>query len=814
MSEIQQRLQVPSVVPSVVPPVVPPTPPHVPTTAGTPVSTQSKSAPPSQPQDLPSHHHLHQPHAPLSVSATISTSSSISNSLSPSSPSPATVAPPAPPSAGVGATTGAGAGAASVTTVKQEQSEKKSLVSTDSATPSNPVHPNAKTITHVNNGTTTTKTNITSPVCRNCKTQTTPLWRRDETGQVLCNACGLFLKLHGRPRPISLKTDTIKSRNRIKSQNGNGTPNSQKSTAPNTPELKSKDSSSSNNLNLGNKLGSSSGKKSPKSSKKHSKSNSQHSASTGGTSSDPNYSSLTPLLPASGNSSTTNTPTGHQTGTTPHQPFPHPYSNHPHHHHLHLPPHLQAASSHIVQPLHYPSSTPTQFAPGSLRITSPLLLSNSSSISNTRTSSANKLSSIQQAAGALEHMSAELGPSATFKFGNNKNSTGSQDGRTISGVSLMSGGVKREPKSSLLGNSSSIFSSVQQPPKLPALGQRSPNLDAHSRSSTPGLHAVQSPMLPPLHHAPTANSNTTASTTGSGSGSGSKDPLSGLPPFPSLNATNSTGYTPSPGDRDGNEHNNYNNNNNNGNNNNNNNNGNNNNNNNSSLLSNHEVTLLKTRISELELVNDLYRTRIMELEAMEQAARLRESSMRKRLDEVLSLRNLPVKNTTSSVNESNTNKNVSSSTTGSSIPPSTAPSTAGSGGYSPHVNLTPSSVSSSVLAQIRTPAPTSQPAPPSLPASSLIYLTGANPTTTTPAGTAIQPPTFNRFDTNAVLHQLSPGSTHQPPPVTTLPSIRSVTDSGPGSNSGSGPNSSPIVLPSLKRENDDGLHEVKKPKLG
>ncbi len=36
-------------------------------------------------------------------------------------------------------------------------------------------------------------------------------------GNVLCNACGLFLKLHGRPRPISLKSDVIKSRNRVKS---------------------------------------------------------------------------------------------------------------------------------------------------------------------------------------------------------------------------------------------------------------------------------------------------------------------------------------------------------------------------------------------------------------------------------------------------------------------------------------------------------------------------------------------------------------------------------------------------------------------
>ncbi|KAK8189485.1 hypothetical protein BKA81DRAFT_425723 [Phyllosticta paracitricarpa] len=60
------------------------------------------------------------------------------------------------------------------------------------------------------------------PKCCNCATSTTPLWRRDEVGSVLCNACGLFLKLHGRPRPISLKTDVIKSRNRVKTS-GQGT---------------------------------------------------------------------------------------------------------------------------------------------------------------------------------------------------------------------------------------------------------------------------------------------------------------------------------------------------------------------------------------------------------------------------------------------------------------------------------------------------------------------------------------------------------------------------------------------------------------
>ncbi|KAI9277631.1 hypothetical protein BY458DRAFT_504654 [Sporodiniella umbellata] len=50
--------------------------------------------------------------------------------------------------------------------------------------------------------------------CTNCATTTTPLWRRNPEGQPLCNACGLFLKLHGVVRPLSLKTDVIKKRNR------------------------------------------------------------------------------------------------------------------------------------------------------------------------------------------------------------------------------------------------------------------------------------------------------------------------------------------------------------------------------------------------------------------------------------------------------------------------------------------------------------------------------------------------------------------------------------------------------------------------
>lgn len=67
------------------------------------------------------------------------------------------------------------------------------------------------------------------PVCKNCLTSTTPLWRRDENGAVLCNACGLFLKLHGTARPISLKTNVIKSRNRKNNSQNNSNSNNSNS---------------------------------------------------------------------------------------------------------------------------------------------------------------------------------------------------------------------------------------------------------------------------------------------------------------------------------------------------------------------------------------------------------------------------------------------------------------------------------------------------------------------------------------------------------------------------------------------------------
>ncbi|GAA5808950.1 hypothetical protein MFLAVUS_002350 [Mucor flavus] len=62
----------------------------------------------------------------------------------------------------------------------------------------------------------TVSTDLTaSLVCANCQTTTTPLWRRDESGLPICNACGLYFKLHSVHRPITMKRSTIKRRKRV-----------------------------------------------------------------------------------------------------------------------------------------------------------------------------------------------------------------------------------------------------------------------------------------------------------------------------------------------------------------------------------------------------------------------------------------------------------------------------------------------------------------------------------------------------------------------------------------------------------------------
>ncbi|XP_032875937.1 GATA-binding factor 6-B-like isoform X2 [Amblyraja radiata] len=50
--------------------------------------------------------------------------------------------------------------------------------------------------------------------CANCHTSTTTLWRRNAEGEPVCNACGLYMKLHGVARPLAMKKEGIQTRKR------------------------------------------------------------------------------------------------------------------------------------------------------------------------------------------------------------------------------------------------------------------------------------------------------------------------------------------------------------------------------------------------------------------------------------------------------------------------------------------------------------------------------------------------------------------------------------------------------------------------
>ncbi|XP_078103951.1 GATA binding protein 1a [Sander vitreus] len=51
-------------------------------------------------------------------------------------------------------------------------------------------------------------------LCANCHTSTTTLWRRNANGEPVCNACGLYFKLHNVNRPLAMKKEGIQTRNR------------------------------------------------------------------------------------------------------------------------------------------------------------------------------------------------------------------------------------------------------------------------------------------------------------------------------------------------------------------------------------------------------------------------------------------------------------------------------------------------------------------------------------------------------------------------------------------------------------------------
>jgi len=82
-------------------------------------------------------------------------------------------------------------------------------------------------------------------VCTNCNTTVTTLWRRNPDGNPVCNACGLYQKLHGIPRPRAMKKDSIQTRKRKpKSQSGK---KSSQSSSKQLPSTSTKDTNNCSN---------------------------------------------------------------------------------------------------------------------------------------------------------------------------------------------------------------------------------------------------------------------------------------------------------------------------------------------------------------------------------------------------------------------------------------------------------------------------------------------------------------------------------------------------------------------------------------
>jgi hypothetical protein len=76
--------------------------------------------------------------------------------------------------------------------------------------------------------------------CTNCGTTKTTAWRRNAEGKLVCNACGLYYRLHKHARPVSMRKDFIQTRFRRRKEvltpsQTDGTMNDGSSTGQHSP---------------------------------------------------------------------------------------------------------------------------------------------------------------------------------------------------------------------------------------------------------------------------------------------------------------------------------------------------------------------------------------------------------------------------------------------------------------------------------------------------------------------------------------------------------------------------------------------------
>jgi GATA-binding protein 4 len=94
--------------------------------------------------------------------------------------------------------------------------------------------------------------------CSNCGTTTTTLWRRNNEGEPVCNACGLYYKLHNVNRPLAMRKEGIQTRKRKPKQNSSvnslNSVISKHSADSQSPKMNSSKSESKEDLNHGSHM--------------------------------------------------------------------------------------------------------------------------------------------------------------------------------------------------------------------------------------------------------------------------------------------------------------------------------------------------------------------------------------------------------------------------------------------------------------------------------------------------------------------------------------------------------------------------------